>query len=99
MTKPASKKEFKHDQDKLRYDLLPVQSVEWLVKVLTHGAEKYTPNSWQKVNPFYERYFAALMRHLMAWKQGEEIDPDSGLPHLAHVMCCTVFLLEGPNND
>ena len=86
---------YKYDEGKLRYDLLPIRPLEELVKVITYGAIKYAPNSWMNIEPFEERYFAATMRHLMAWRKGEELDPESGLPHLAHAMCCLVFLLEG----
>lgn len=68
---------------KLRWDLLPFESVEEIVKIYTHGAEKYGDNQWQGVEP--DRYVSALMRHLVAWRKGEKIDPDSKLPHLAHV--------------
>ena len=68
---------------KLRWDLVPWESVEEIVKIYTHGAIKYGDNQWQGVEP--DRYFGALMRHLIAWRKGEIKDPDSGLPHLAHV--------------
>jgi hypothetical protein len=37
---------------------------------------------------------AAALRHLIRWWRGEKIDPDSGLPHLAHAACSIFFLLE-----
>lgn len=87
------KKGIKSDEGKLRWDLLPMKPIESLVAVLTHGAAKYSPDNWQRVKPFKERYYAALMRHLAAWKEGESIDADSKLPHLSHAMCCILFLL------
>jgi hypothetical protein len=89
----------KYDQDKPRWSLLPMDLIEATVKVLTDGAKKYADNNWKYVRPFRERYYDALMRHIMAWNQGEEFDPESGLPHLAHAMCCMVFLHEGPDED
>ena len=85
----------KHDTGKLRYDLLPPKTVEDVVKVLTLGAEKYAPDNWKYVRPFNDRYYAAAMRHIQAWRQGEDHDPETGLPHLAHALCCLVFLNEG----
>ncbi len=35
---------------------------------------------------------AAAQRHLIAHYSGEDIDPESGLPHLAHASCCLMFL-------
>lgn len=83
----------KLDGGKLRYELLPVEPIEELTKILTYGANKYSANSWQNVEPFFERYYAALMRHLMAWRKGEIIDPESGLHHLSHALCCIAFLI------
>jgi hypothetical protein len=83
----------KFDDKKLRYDLLPVEPIEDLVKVLTYGANKYRPDNWKKVEPYNDRYYAAAMRHLQAWRRGEMQDKESGLPHLAHALCCIVFLL------
>jgi hypothetical protein len=36
----------------------------------------------------------AAMRHLNAFNDAEDIDPESGLPHLAHARCCLGFLIE-----
>jgi hypothetical protein len=82
----------KNDTGKLRYDLVPVIALIGVAEGMTMGAEKYGDNNWQGVNP--ERYYAALMRHLIAWRQGETNDPESGLNHLKHVLTNTVFLLE-----
>jgi hypothetical protein len=81
----------KFDNDKLRWDLLPIDCVEDVVKILSFGAKKYGSNNWQGVEP--DRYYAALMRHLSASRQGELNDSESGLSHMAHVMCNVVFLL------
>jgi hypothetical protein len=43
-------------------------------------------------------FFAALLRHLFAWWRGEELDPESGLSHLAHAGCCLMFLMEYRRN-
>ena len=82
----------KHDQGKLRYDLVPVEVEEALARVLTYGAEKYAPNNWRYVTNGTDRYYAALRRHLAAWRMGEELDPESGLPHLSHALACVAFL-------
>lgn len=83
----------KHDQGKLRWDLVPWRALKAVVAVLTFGATKYAPGGWKTVPGARERYFAAIMRHLTAWWDGERIDPESKLPTLAHVICCALFLL------
>ena len=82
----------KHDGGKLRLDLVPAELIEAVGAVLTHGAEKYGENRWQKVEP--KRYRAALMRHLCKWlKNPFGKDEDSGLPHLWHMACNIAFLI------
>lgn len=87
----------KADAGKARWDLLPYESVEQVVQVLTFGAKKYPDDgkvaNWRLVQGHRERYFAAVMRHLVAWKKGEKVDPETGLPHLAHGVACMLFLL------
>jgi len=82
----------KFDTDKLRIDLVPPGPIEALAAVLTYGAKKYKPNNWRSVEP--ERYVAAFERHWLAYRQGEILDPESKLPHLAHCMTNLAFLLE-----
>lgn len=85
----------KHDLGKLRWDLVQPLILQEYVKVLTFGARKYAPNNWRLVADHKNRYFAALLRHLWAWMfLGERDDPESGLHHLGHAMCCLTFLAE-----
>lgn len=83
----------KDDQGKLRWTLLPWVSVSQIVRVLEFGAEKYAPGNWKKVSNPVDRYADALLRHVIAWTNGEKLDPESGHHHLAHAGCCVLFLL------
>ena len=88
----------KLDAGKVRMDLLMMDmapALESVAKVLTFAVETkgYTPGSWRKVKPFRRRYMAALYRHLTRRICGEKIDPESGLPHMAHAACCVLFML------
>jgi len=93
----------KYDQGKLRYDLMPAKVLEQVVDVLTYGANKYTTkdsdgaDNWHKCPDPNNRYYAAAMRHIQAWRQGEILDKESGKPHLAHAICCLTFILEFAN--
>ena len=84
----------KFDGGKLEYGLVPPLALKSLAEVLTFGAQKYERDNWQKVPDSKRRYFDALQRHVWAWKEGEKFDTESGLHHLAHAMCCLMFLYE-----
>lgn len=82
----------KHDTGKARWDLVPWDAVGAFVDVLTLGAAKYTDRNWEK-GIQYSRLFAATQRHLIAWWEGQDTDPESGRSHLAHAVCNGLFLL------
>jgi hypothetical protein len=84
----------KFDGGKLQYGLLPPLALKATVEILTFGAEKYEPDNWKHVPDSKRRYFDAMQRHLWAWKEGEQDDPETGKNHLAHAMCCLMFLYE-----
>jgi hypothetical protein len=82
----------KADTGKDPWHLVPFDAVREVVRVLQFGASKYAPNNWRKGIAF-SRLFSALQRHLTAWWEGEDKDPETGISHLAHAGCCVVFLL------
>lgn len=82
----------KDDQEKLRYDLIPMGMLRQLAAVMTVGAQKYEPNNWQRVEHARDRYYAAAMRHIEARRQGEILDPDDNLPHMSHAIACLAFI-------
>lgn len=87
----------KFDGGKARVDLLVdgvPNALTGVAEVLTFGAQKYETHSWQQVEGGPERYKAAMLRHLLAHSKGELVDPESGLPHLAHLACNALFILE-----
>jgi len=84
----------KFDGGKLEYGLVPPHGLKALTEVLTFGAQKYERDNWIHVPEAKRRYFDAMQRHTWAWKEGEKFDPESGLHHLAHAMCCLMFLYE-----
>jgi len=82
----------KYDGGKLIWSLLPLETLRDVVRVLMFGAKKYAPDNWKYVLP-KERYFDACLRHLDAWQTEEKHDPETKLNHLAHAICCLIFLL------
>lgn len=83
----------KDDDGKPRYDLLPFDALDPVVRVLTSGAKRYGDENWREVDGAPRRYFAAALRHVTAWASGHEKDRDTGESHLAHAVCCLLFLL------
>jgi hypothetical protein len=81
----------KWDDGKDRWDLVPWAQLRHVVAAISYGARKYSDDNWQRVEP--HRYRAAAMRHFSAFCEGERKDVESGLHHLAHAMCCLLFLL------
>lgn len=84
LTTIAESKKNDRKDHKLRWELLPLPLLEEIVKIYTMGAEKYGENTWQNLPNGYERYKAALFRHIVAYEKGETTDKESNLLHLAH---------------
>ena len=79
--------------DKLRWELLPLEDVEDIVRVYTAGAKKYGPDQWQNLPDGIKRYKAALLRHLVEFDKGNEIDEETGCRHLAQVAWNAIAML------
>lgn len=84
----------KLDDDKPRYDLLPSFALEEVANVLTFGANKYGADNWRDVESPNRRYIAAAMRHIEAYRKGDNIDLESGLCHLSHAITSLMFVQE-----
>jgi hypothetical protein len=83
----------KFDQHKLPLNLLSTEAMNQTAAVLAFGAQKYAAHNW-RAGFAWSRPLAAAMRHITAFNDGEDCDPESGLSHLAHAACCIMFLLE-----
>jgi hypothetical protein len=82
----------KYDNGKLRFDLIPPESLKAIAEVFTFGAKKYGDRNWEK-GISANRHFGAVQRHLWQWWQGKELDEESGLSHLSHAICDLAMLL------
>lgn len=68
-----------------RYDLIPAGPLWRLATLYGQGASlKYADRNWEKGYDL-SLSFAALNRHLWAWWNGEDIDPEMGVSHLTCV--------------
>lgn len=89
-TVPESKK---FDDDKDPWHLLPWEALEDVVAVFKGGAKKYGDRNWEDPGLSYHRLFRAAMGHLVSWWLGRDPDPEFGKSHLAHAVCCCLFLM------
>jgi len=79
------------NEGKHKWGLVDFEAFQGMVKVLEFGAEKYDAFNWRKglkVVGICE----SMLRHTFAYLNGEDIDPESGLPHVAHIQCNAMFL-------
>lgn len=83
----------KDKKGKPDWSLVDLKNLEGLVRGLEYGAKKYARDNWKKVPDPINSYYAATIRHLSEWWSGEEIDKESHLNHLYHVMCNIYFLI------
>lgn len=101
LTYQEKHKAVRHNQDKLRVDLIPTQLTEEVAKVLTFGAKKYSPNNWRGfTKEQQDEILGSLLRHILEYQKGNKFDVESGLHHLAHAACNIAFILyfEEKNN-
>lgn len=75
----------------LSYVLDVMPALKDMVAVMEFGANKYARNNWQLGFP-KEKLLDSLLRHVTAFYSGEDIDPESGLPHVGHILCNAAFL-------
>lgn len=66
-----------------RHDLLPRVALDRISEVYAFGARKYADHNWRRGYEWGKSY-AAAQRHLTAFWDGESLDPESGLSHVAH---------------
>lgn len=92
----------KADQGKPCMSLLPFDVLREVTKVFDYGAHKYAAYNWTK-GMRYTRLIDAELRHLTSWLNGQDLDDESGLPHLDHMLCCLLMLrgmvLRGTGED
>lgn len=97
----AKTEAIKQDSGKPDWTLFPYKGAEVVVRVLEYGAKKYTRDNWKAnvggdpvlVKEWLDRLLAAAARHLHAHLEGDEVDAESGLPHIAHAACDLLMFL------
>lgn len=86
-----AKKGVKHDQEKTQFHLVPNSYIEGTARVFMFGASKYGKWNWTK-GLSYTRLIDAAWRHISAFRNGENKDPETGMNHLYHASCNLAML-------
>lgn len=94
--RPTPKNFVKYDDDKLRWSLLPRDTLRDVLRVLEYGAQKYAVGNWKKAGDEpdgIQRYWDAFDRHRDALQIDNELyDPETHLSHLSHMICNLMFI-------
>ena len=83
----------KKGQKLARFDLVPARPLQILAEHFGRGARKYEDRNWEK-GYAWSLSFGAMQRHAWAFWNGEDIDEETGSPHLAAVAFHAFALLE-----
>lgn len=79
----------RYNSGKVDFTLVPLDALEAEAKVWMAGEAKYGRLNWQKLwaDQTADVVLASLLRHAYAISRGEDVDPETGLPHAAHIRC------------
>jgi hypothetical protein len=81
----------RYNEGKALYDLIHPFAESAMVEVLTKATSKYPARNWEK-GLSWSGVLGSLKRHLAAFERGEDYDKESGLLHVAHMICNAHFL-------
>lgn len=90
-TNPQSSGGLRYDDGKAPMHLLCPLAMEGIANVMGAGAKKYAPHNWQK-GMAWSKVIACLLRHIFALMRGEDLDKETGLPHVDHIGANAMFL-------
>src|SRR3990167_6604477 len=92
-SKPSNPKDI-IGSDKLPLHLWPETATALGCLGMLDGALKYGRANFLAIGVRASIYVDACRRHVNKWFEGEDLDPDSGLPHLAHALACLAILVD-----
>jgi len=83
----------RHNTGKAELSYVPSSTLFAISKVFMYGAQKYSPNNWRR-GMSWTSVYNCLQRHLLKWYDGEELDDESLVPHLYHIIANAAMLIE-----
>lgn len=86
-------KRYNVDKPELSYILTLPKALEGFARVCEYGGKKYDRGNYLKGAPL-SQYMDCALRHLVAWNNGEDQDPESQCDHLAHFVWNALCLYE-----
>jgi len=83
----------RHNEGKpqLSYVMLGKEVAAGEAAVWQRGAQKYARGNWLKGMSWVSSS-DSLLRHITAFLNGEDLDPETGLPHVDHIVCSAKIL-------
>lgn len=88
-----SMQRFNEGKPPLSYILELDRASKGVSRVLEYGAVKYDRNNYKNGGDMAAKEFLldSMLRHAMAYMNGEDLDEESGLPHVYHMACSAMF--------
>lgn len=83
-----------HGQKKAQLHMIPPAGAEAMARALELGARKYGERNWVQHQVNLTTYVSAMRRHLDCLMDGENLDAESGVHHLGHVMASAGIVLD-----
>lgn len=81
----------RYNTGKLQWSLVDMKALEPMVEVLMAGAKKYSPDNWKKGLPVKD-LMDSLQRHYVDFSTGIDLDEETQLSHVGHMMCNLMFI-------
>ena len=79
---------------KLPLHLIPMITQAYLAIGHFNGLGKYGRDNWRASGVLASVYVSAALRHINSWNEGEELDPDDGVPHLMGAITSLSILID-----
>lgn len=84
---------------KVPYSTLPQEVIAEAGLGMLEGALKYGRHNYRVIGVRASVYYDAIMRHINAWWEGEDVDPESGLNHITKLLTSAIVIRDAMINE